>query len=320
MEEILHKYFAETITDSEKAMLFDALSNNPDMKEEFVDLQNIMAVSNMMPQDDDKQWSDRKLKEIIEASRKNRIRTHTISVIKYAAVAVLVSCIWLLSDRHAQNEIPVEYTYIEVPKGQTVQITLPDQTQAWLSSRTKLKFSNRFNQKNRIVELDGEGYFAVNKNTEKPFIVNTKQYNVEVTGTEFNVFSYSQSPIFEADLIEGSVSVYNKEHVSEKMYLLPDEKAYLENGKLSKTNSRFSHSHNVKNGTYSFADKPFDQIVARLELWYDVKIRVKKAEILSYSFSGKFRQSDSIEQIMQAIKETGKFDFKIIDENVIEIY
>jgi ferric-dicitrate binding protein FerR (iron transport regulator) len=184
-----------------------------------------------------------------------------------------------------------------------------------------LTISGGFNKKERTVELDGDGFFSVSKNEKMPFTVKTKQYNIEVTGTQFNVSAYSERPSsFKTDLMEGSVSVYDKNDKEKIVRLKPDETVYLKEGNLIKSYYLATYLQYIKDGLYCFENEPFNRIADRLELWYDVKIHITKPEIASFVFTGKFRQSDSVELILGAITGTGKFNYKFRSETEIDIY
>lgn len=320
MKEQLDKYFAGTLTDTEKLNLFREMDHDAVLKDDMADMQNLMALSGLMDKEDDHRLAAEKMKELERMANKRKVLRVARWVMKYAAVAVLLFCTWFLSEKYTLEKHQDEAIWIEAPQGQRVYLTLADGTEAWLSSRTKMKVPNQFNNKERVVELDGEGFFAVKKDAKRPFIVKTKQYNVQVLGTQFNVFAYSGSRDFETDLLEGSVYVYHKDDTQRGLYLKPDEKVYLKDGKLLKSMSNFKQSKYLKNGVFTFEDKPFGELLTRLELWYDVKFTVAKPAIRDYVFSGKFRQSDEIQSILQAIQEVGKFNFRIITENEIEIY
>jgi ferric-dicitrate binding protein FerR (iron transport regulator) len=321
MHSLLNKYFAGTITDSEKSILFRELEHDAALKEEFAGLQNVMAVSGMVQEKNDSQWAAAKMKELTQTADKRKMRRATLAVLKYAAVAILISCAWIFVYQTLPKDAEDKsYTRIEVPQGQSIHIVLPDGTETWLSSRTQLNIPSQFNKNERTIELDGEGFFAVSKNEEKPFIVKTKQYNIQVTGTHFNVFAYSQSPLFKTDLIEGSVSVYSESNKNSIVHLKPQETVSLKDGELVKSRQETAFLQDIKDGIYSFENKSFQEIAERLELWYNVKINVKKPEIASHVFSGKFRQNDSIELIMTAITRTGKFKYKFISNTEIDVY
>mgnify|MGYP000523775342 CR=1 FL=1 len=136
-----------------------------------------------------------------------------INLLKYTAIAlILITGSWFASQQYTRHQQKMLFTEINVPKGQRVNMTLADGTSVWLSPRSKIRIPNEFQGNNRTVELDGEGYFSVTKDPKRPFIVKTQQFNVEVLGTEFNVFAYTEIPRFETNLVEGSVLVYNKDN------------------------------------------------------------------------------------------------------------
>jgi ferric-dicitrate binding protein FerR (iron transport regulator) len=320
MYSLMNKYFAGTMNDAEKPVLFRELDRNAALKDEFARLQNLMALSVMLHKENDEQWATGKLHVLMRTSFRRAMHRASHSISRYVAVAIVVSCVWILTVPSLVKGTSGGHTYIEVPIGQTVHITLPDGTEAWLSSRTKLHIPSRFNEKERAIDLNGEALFMVSENKEKPFTVRTKQYDIRVTGTRFNVFAYAESPLFRADLIEGSVLVYNKDEAQKAVCLNPQETVSLQEDRLVKTASAFNHSRYTMNGMYYFENTPFKEIIDCLELWYNVKIHIRRADVGACVFSGKFRQSDKIELILQAIKETGKFGYKLISENEIAIY
>ena len=130
------------------------------------------------------------------------------------------------------EQTPIALQTITVPAGQRINITLADGTNVWLNARTTIQYPITFNEKERLVKLDGEAYFDVTKDKSKPFIVQTNNYNVEVLGTKFDVDSYSETEIFETTLMEGSVRISSLTDANESLMLTPHNKAYLHDGKL----------------------------------------------------------------------------------------
>ena len=232
---------------------------------------------------------------------------------------LLLVGLWTLIDVAVFKQT-VRYTNIEVPAGQRVRLELSDGSEVWLGSRSKLKIPDKFVGKMRTVELDGEALFTVSKNKEKPFIVKTKEYNVKVLGTKFNVFSYSQNSSFETLLLEGSVCVYNKNSEDEQLYMSPNEKVILKNNKLEKIGNFSDNALYLENGVYDFSNLTMQEILGRLEMWYDVKFDVTNRSLLRYTLSGKFRKEDSIKDILLALQKASPFRFNMISKTEIEIY
>lgn len=321
MREQFNAYFAGTLSPEEKLDLFTALENDPVLLQEFVRLHHMWAIIGMAPLETDDAWSTRKIEEIYRQSRRTKTRRFIFSLLRYAAVVALLITTWFVAGYYQQTgESKTAYTSIEVPKGQRVFVMLPDGSQAWLSSRTRLTYSNRFNQEERTVELDEEAFFTIEKNEQLPFIVSSKEYSVEVTGTKFNVFAYSDNDLFETDLVEGSVLVYKSDDKAQQLQLFPNEQAYLSNGEILKGLSKYVVTQDFSNGIFSFEDRTLQEIVNWLSAWYNIQFEVQQPDMLSYTFSGKFRQSDPIHTVLQAIKETGKFNYRIVTEDKIEIF
>src|SRR5690606_40812150 len=85
---------------------------------------------------------------------------------------------------------PKEGQVLTTPRGGTYQITLSDGTKVWLNAASTLRYPARFDEADRTVELDGEGYFEVSPSSDGtawPFRVKTEQQTVAVLGTHFNV-------------------------------------------------------------------------------------------------------------------------------------
>ena len=118
------------------------------------------------------------------------------------------------------EQTPIALQTITVPAGQRINITLADGTNVWLNARTTIQYPITFNEKERLVKLDGEAYFDVTKDKSKPFIVQTNNYNVEVLGTKFDVDSYSETEIFETTLMEGSVRISSLTDANEPICMM----------------------------------------------------------------------------------------------------
>src|SRR5690606_36229691 len=93
------------------------------------------------------------------------------------------------------------------PRGGQYQVSLPDGTKVWLNADSKLYYPRAFSGNTRTVQMEGEAYFEVAKDEQKPFIVQTNRQKVEVLGTHFNVNAYSEEPISAVSLLEGKVKV-----------------------------------------------------------------------------------------------------------------
>ena len=298
MNDELKKYFTGAMSATEKADFLNRLRNNPEAKKEFARMKAVWAISGLTSQEGDREKTATGIAEFDKRLKRRSIRRFRIGLLKYAAaICLLVTTTWFISNRYAQIGQKDLYTEINVPKGQRVNMTLPDGTSVWLSPQSKIKIPNAFNRKSRTVELNGEGYFEVTKNAKKPFIVKTQRFNIQVLGTRFNVFAYAgKENKFETCLVEGRVLVYNK------------------------TNSNFDNEEYLKSGIFSFRSKPFGEILNYLTLWYNVQFKFTGDVKLDERISGKIRQSEDVDNILIALQGVYHFKFKKTDDEHYEIY
>lgn len=201
---------------------------------------------------------------------------------------------------------------------------LTDGTKVVLNAGTTLQYPSQFNSKERVVLLDGEGYFEVAKDTDHPFIVKLKEYDVKVLGTIFNINAYSDLSTSTTSLIEGKVELtsYNKNgEVNARQILLPNETASVDyaTGKITLSKDNETHSVAWLDGLYKFKDKTFYTIVSDLEKIYHVKIEIMSKNLANAVFTGSFDIDNSIDEVLQPLAQYNKFRYTK-EKNVIRIY
>lgn len=221
---------------------------------------------------------------------------------------------------YIKQQIPdVMMQTIQVPAGQRVELFLTDGTSVWLNAGTTFTFPNNFDRKKREVIIEGEGYFNVEKDEDKPFIVKTSSYDVKVLGTEFNVMAYKQSSFFEVSLIKGGVEISGNNN-QDKVILEPNTRAYMENDRLQKGIIEHYDYLLWKDGVISFDDEPVDLMVSKLELYFDTRILIENESFKQKKYTGKFRTKDGIEHILKVFQLKDKFTYEKNDiENTITI-
>lgn len=208
----------------------------------------------------------------------------------------------------------------KTPKGVQRHITLDDGTQVWLNANSVLKYPKDFSEKkNREVFLDGEAFFDVSENKEKPFIVRTSDLAIKVLGTAFNVRSYANDPVVETTLVRGKVSIASPAEDSlHHVTLLPNQQALF-----SKDSKKIALEETVntedytawKNGLMVFDNKPFSYIKETLERWYDVSITMEDEKSLSCTFSAKFKDK-TLQEVLDIFKNTESINYWIDGDQV----
>ncbi len=206
-----------------------------------------------------------------------------------------------------------------VPRGEVFKIILSDSTTVWLNSESKLRFPENFNvvSDNRTVFLEGEAFFDVTHNEKKPFIVKTSSINVNVLGTKFNVSSYTNESVVHTTLVQGSVSVDQKDNLQNSILISPNQQAQFNK------NSDILSSQIVNTDHYTawlqkrivFRNMPFKDIIEKIERVYDVEIINQNKSLNLEHFTGEF-DKDKIETIFKALSTSINFNYEINEKQI----
>ena len=233
-----------------------------------------------------------------------------------AAIVITFSISWLTFHPKKSNETPTAtMNTIFVPSGQTVNLTLSDGTNIYLNARTTLKYPDAFSGNEREIFLEGEGFFDVAYNREKPFIVHAAGYDIRALGTQFNVEAYSQSNNFNVSLLEGSVQVTLAIDSSHNLILQPNTIVRLHEGRLvSEAITDFNHFR-WREGLISFDNMPFTKLMTKFEKCYGIEIVVQNDHIKYYAPTGKFRKIDGIDYALRVLQRDFRFRFERDEEN-----
>lgn len=181
-----------------------------------------------------------------------------------------------------QSESVVMSTLVVPPK-LSYRAVLPDGSKVWLNSDSRLHFPSRFDGTSREVSLEGEGYFEVTTDKEKPFIVHAGGTAVEVLGTRFNISSYKQEPVRTA-LVEGSVKVYAEQETPVTLH--PGFMTEFDDGALKQTSFDPMEAMAWMDGIYYFNNSPLDQLALVINRWYGLSVILEDSRLARHRISG----------------------------------
>ena len=310
--ELLQKYIAGNATEAEKQRVTKWIQENPENMREYMAQRKLHDMV---------LWRTEPVAEENSRERKHfSLRGVCMEAAKIAAVLAIV----LLGTHYwtGKHQVPEDKTWqsIYVPAGQRAELMLADGTKVWLNSRSTLTFPGSFKGNIRNVKLDGEGYFAVTKNVEQPFIVETNKCNVKVLGTEFNVMAYAADSVWETSLLEGAVEILVPGSNNSGMRLEPNMMASLKGNRLVKGRIKEADYFLWREGLLCFNDISVRDMIEKLKLYYGVDIVVNNTRILKNRYTGKFRTKDGVEHVLKVLKLNNKFTYTKNDEtNVITI-
>ena len=172
--------------------------------------------------------------------------------------------------------------------------------------------------------LDGEGFFEVAENQQKPFVVRLKGHDVKVLGTVFNVKAYSDMDHTVTSLISGKVLLtsYDTEgSICEEQVLHPDETARIDKqtGTIMTFRSDDEFQLAWTKGLYKFKDKPFSDVMSELEHLYDVTILIEDDKLAKSVYTGSLVLKNTIEEVLKPLGQYNKFRYRK-EGHVIRIY
>lgn len=268
-------------------------------------------------------------------------------VLQSAAIFVLAYVLgggtyYLLSIQNVEEpkEEVAQYFSISAPRGSKSKVELPDGSTVWLNSDSELRYPGIFADNQREVFLTGEAYFDIAKNEAAPFFVRANSIEIKVLGTKFNVKSYPEEGTIETTLEEGLINISRVG--SEQNFLLkPKQKAVfvkrygkintsgpvideLKEVKPIKRKEQFILAENVETEMYTswkdqsliFKSEAFEQLVVKMERWYNVEIIIENERLRTKKLTGSF-DKQTIEQALEALKVSFNFKYEINKNQII---
>lgn len=211
------------------------------------------------------------------------------------------------------------YNTLKVPYGKRFDVVLSDGTMVYLNSGTELKYPVSFlSAGNREVFVEGEAYFDVTSDTDRPFIVNAEALNVEVLGTEFNVLAYPEDGVADVVLVEGSVGMYaTNSGVENTTVLTPGLKGSFD--KVDAAIRTEQVNTNVytawRSGELVYRNLPFKNIVKKLERHYNIKIELNNAALGEEPLNASFKDK-TIEEVLSYFDELYGIDHTVSNNTI----
>jgi len=221
-----------------------------------------------------------------------------------------------LADSSAHLNSIIEYTVVSGVQGRVV---LPDGSEVWLNNNSSLKVPAAFGYAARVVELNGEAFFDVRSDAYRPLYVRTnRNITTRVTGTRFNISTYTNDESFRLHLISGEVQLINENNRA-RFNVLPNQKVYIVDGQdeFNLIKNPDEHLNTAwRDGYLVFDGTRMSEVIRRMERWYGVQIVVESSEILNERFTAEFR-SESLTQVLDFLRITSGVDYQIANGTVI---
>lgn len=217
------------------------------------------------------------------------------------------------------NEIV--YNTMTTPKGRNFHLTLPDKTEVWMNAASSIRFPTSFTGNERRVEVTGEVYFEVAKQAHLPFRVEmNKRMEVEVLGTNFNVYAYNNEAAINTTLLKGAVKVsaMSEQEKRNAVLLKPGQQARLNGSGNNAGEEKIELISNIdpeivmawRNGIFNFDKAGLPEVMRQLERWYDIEVKFDNFTSAE-RFTGRMYRDLPLADLLTQFEKTGaKFTIK----------
>ncbi|GGG29357.1 FecR domain-containing protein [Hymenobacter glacieicola] len=238
----------------------------------------------------------------------------------------------------------VLFTYVQAPVGplggvaqqswtrhrnttrQVQELQLPDGSRVTLHPGSQLQYATSLAGPKREVYLEGEAFFKVSKNPERPFLVFTKQVVTTVLGTSFRVTDYAHGLKASVAVSEGKVSVQARKNAeldatparpaATGLVLLPNQQAVYSLATRQLRKKLVEKPVVLSPQTLEFDARPVTEVLTALEKAYGVTIVYDKQKLAGCTVSIAFYDEPLLEKVSLLCQSLGAY-YSLSDAQII---
>ena len=293
---LIAKYLKEQASEEEGNRVKSWISDSTENQKEFDQLKKIWEERGKLAAsyepDLDRAWTR------IEKGTSNQIMPWIYRVAAVLVLAIGISYLMInWNTNHntvvAQN---TEYTASE----EVLEMSLSDGTIITLNKGASISHDEAFGSSERRIQLDGEAFFEVARDENRPFIIETSTTTTQVLGTSFTVNPTEESVI--VTVVSGKVSFQDNANRHEVVLTKGEQGSYDNaSGALTESMSDDLNFLAWKTGKLVFDDSPIEQVIADLERFYQVKFQLENPSVknLTSSFD-----NQSLEEVLLIVSAT----------------
>ena len=235
-----------------------------------------------------------------------------LNILLNERVRVATSSQGIVYEEHGKGVVTEEYNKLTTPIGGEYSLVLSDGTKVFLNADSELKYPVEFSDGKRIVDLKGEAYFEVHKDSLRPFVVRMNGAEVTVLGTSFNVNTYGDDGQIYTTLVNGSVRVSSVKNGQAEV-LKPGMQSVMDvqSGQLTVREVDVEPYVAWREGRFVFRTMTLDLIMRQLQRWYDFEVFYQNPELKDYEFRGVIKRDMDLDKVLSVIKVTTNVDFEV---------
>jgi ferric-dicitrate binding protein FerR (iron transport regulator) len=324
-------YLEGKITEEETQYLLQKVQTDKEFSEAFEDIAEIWSARKAVPNNSIKANDalnrvNKKIDELDAIPTAPAVeRPHAIilklrPILAVAASVILLACAFWFYNSRINNKPANPLALIEnrTAPGQKKKINLPDGTVVTLNASSNLRIAGNFDDQKREVYLDGEAFFDVKRNPQKPFIVHTGKVATQVLGTHFNVSAYVNDANITVSLVQGKVQVDMNDDPSKRIILDPGKQmSYSKtDGQVHVTDFITEDITGWKANKLVFNYDSWIDAAKKLSRWYGTPVQLQDSTLLRCKLKGTF-DNIPLSKVMEQIKMVSDISWKMQGNTMI---
>ena len=322
-------YLEGKITEEETQYLLQKVQTDKEFSDAFEDIAEIWSArkpvaNNPIKANDALNRLNKKIDEL-EVTSNQPANPKTIilklrPLLAVAASVLLLACAFWFYNAQLSNKSASTLAFTEnrTAPGQKKKINLPDGTVVTLNASGSLRVAANFGDEKREVYLDGEAFFDVKRNPQKPFIVHTGNVATQVLGTHFNVSAYANDANITVSLVQGKVQVDMNDDPSKRIILDPGKQMTYSksDGQAHVTDFTTEDITGWKENKLVFNYDSWTDAAKKLSRWYGIPVQLQDSTLLRCKLKGTF-ENIPLTRVMEQIKMVSDISWKMQGNTMI---
>ncbi|AYL94824.1 FecR family protein [Mucilaginibacter celer] len=324
-------YLEGKITEEETQYLLQKVQTDKEFSDAFEDIAEIWSARKAIPNNnlranDALNRINKKIDELGAIPDQSAKRHSNTIILKLrpllaiaASVLLLVCSFWFYNNRLNNNSAgSLAFTENRTTPGQKKKISLPDGTVVTLNASSNLRVTGNFGDEKREVYLEGEAFFDVKRNPEKPFIVHTGKVATQVLGTHFNVSAYANDANITVSLVQGKVQVDMNNDLSKRIILDPGKQMTYSktDGQARVTDFTTEDITGWKENKLVFNYDSWTDAAKKLSRWYGIPVQLQDSTLLRCKLKGTF-ENIPLTKVLGQIKMVSDISWKMQGNTMI---
>lgn len=207
-----------------------------------------------------------------------------------------------------------EFNQLIVPNGKRSTLILEDGTKVWVNAGSRVVYPVAFAGGKREIYVNGEIFLEVTPDKKRPFVVKTKEMEVQVLGTSFNVTAYETDRSASVVLVNGAVVIDTKD--KENVCLTPNNMFSYHEGESNIKEVDVNNYILWREGLYTYKSENLSVILDRLSRYYGKSISYKQ-DIAALKCSGKLDMQEDLEVVLDGLCQTAPVKYKKIGNEYV---